>query len=77
MKATPFNRPIAIRSELSTPEEREEKIKELTARGFVVKRLYERIKGHSDYVATGYSNQPLRRGTSTHRKVYGVVFDRE
>lgn len=75
MKTT-FNQCYSIQSNLSSEQEREEKIQEMIARGYVVARTYEFEKERNDYVSTGYHHAKYRHNGSESRKVYGVLFRR-
>lgn len=74
---TPFNQLRTIKSELTSEKEREEKVEEMTKRGFYVARLFEYEKDRSDYVATGYANVSYRYSGNSGRTVYGVIFRRD
>ena len=74
MSLKQMKRTFPIKSELSSEKEREEKIAEMEARGFSVRRLYEYTKERSDYVATGYHAVKYRYNGSEGRTVYGVIF---
>lgn len=65
-----------IRSELSSLAERQEKIIEMQERGFQLIQTYEREANISDYVATGFKQQPMRSVGSYGRVKYGALFER-
>lgn len=73
---TPFNRQLAIKSELSSETERRDKITEMEKRGFTCVRTYERERSYHDQVATGYRHVKMRNVGSHSMLLYGAVFRR-
>ena len=66
----------SIKSELSSAEERADKITEMNKRGFVAVRTWERELTFNDYVATGYRQAKMRKTGEHASKRYGVLFRR-
>lgn len=72
----PFNQSKAIQANLSSEEERADKIMEMNKRGFYAVRTYEYERGHKDFVATGYHHSKVRYNGEESRTIYGVLFRR-
>ena len=70
---TKFNQAKSIQSNLSSEQERGEKIQEMIARGFYVVRTYEYEKSQSVFLNGKHG--PKHTGIEG-RKVYGVFFRR-
>lgn len=73
-RQTTFNQMRSIKSELSSEQEREDKVAEMEARGYQVARYYEREVTFNDWVATGYHRAKFRHKGESSSKKYGVVF---
>ena len=75
-KQTGFNQLRSIKSELSSEQERADKIIEMNKRGFIAVRTWEREVVFNDWVATGYHQAKVRcKGQQANMK-YGVMFRR-
>lgn len=75
MNATRFNQKTAITSELGSPEERQAKIEEMEARGFVVARTYEYSKQHTAVLRRNGTGAKIAHYDGDMK--YGVLFRRK
>lgn len=71
---TPFNQMKSIKSELSSEQERADKIIEMNKRGFIAVRTWEREVVFNDWVATGYNAAKFRHKGEAVNQRYGVMF---
>ncbi len=71
-----FNQLRSIKSELSSEQERVEKIMEMNKRGFVAVRTWEREVTFNDWVATGFHQAKVKHKGETVNMKYGVMFRR-
>ncbi len=71
-----FNQLRSIKSELSSEQERDDKIAEMKKRGFYAARTWNREVTFNDWVATGFHQAKVKHKGETVNMKYGVMFRR-